>query len=137
MRDTLPCRLPPPISIPTSISCRDYLQTELSRREGIFGLLFMRQDGSLFGSLPEGSFFLDDPMQNPRSEKMRSQILNVPFGQTVWVGPISGAVLYGFEKRTDGSPEEILCAVKEAVDTFVGDAEQFDDLTMMCLTYKG
>jgi sigma-B regulation protein RsbU (phosphoserine phosphatase) len=37
----------------------------------------------------------------------------------------------------EGSPEEILSAVKQAVDAFVGDAEQFDDLTMMCLTYKG
>ena len=34
------------------ISCRDYLRGELSRQEGIFGLLFMRQDGSLFGALP-------------------------------------------------------------------------------------
>ncbi|MBR1407635.1 MAG: SpoIIE family protein phosphatase [Clostridia bacterium] len=37
----------------------------------------------------------------------------------------------------DGSPEEILRKVKNAVDTFVGDAEQFDDLTMMCLQYRG
>ena len=37
----------------------------------------------------------------------------------------------------DGSPEEILSVVKRAVDAFVGDAEQFDDLTMMCIEYKG
>jgi serine phosphatase RsbU (regulator of sigma subunit) len=34
-------------------------------------------------------------------------------------------------------PEEILRRVKGAVDAFVGDAEQFDDLTMMCLEYRG
>ena len=39
--------------------------------------------------------------------------------------------------RANGSPEEILSAVKQAVDAFVGNAEQFDDLTMMCLTYNG
>ena len=38
---------------------------------------------------------------------------------------------------TDNTPEEILQGVKSAVDSFVGDAEQFDDLTMMCLEYKG
>lgn len=27
--------------------------------------------------------------------------------------------------------------IRNAVDTFVGDAEQFDDLTMMCLEYRG
>ena len=37
----------------------------------------------------------------------------------------------------DGSPEEILQNVKSAVDAFVGDAEQYDDLTMMCLEYRG
>ena len=36
-----------------------------------------------------------------------------------------------------GSPEEILRAVRSAVDAFAGDAEQFDDLTMMCLEYRG
>ena len=36
-----------------------------------------------------------------------------------------------------GSPEEILRAVRSAVDAFAGDAGQFDDLTMMCLEYRG
>ena len=39
--------------------------------------------------------------------------------------------------NVDDSPEENLSSVKRAVDAFVGDAEQFDDLTMMCLEYKG
>ena len=37
----------------------------------------------------------------------------------------------------DRSPEELLACVKSAVDVFVGEAEQFDDLTMLCLEYKG
>ena len=37
----------------------------------------------------------------------------------------------------DGSPAEILESVHNSVDAFVGDAEQFDDLTMMCLEYRG
>ncbi len=37
----------------------------------------------------------------------------------------------------DKSPEEILQAVNSAVESFVGDAEQFDDLTMMCIEFKG
>ena len=73
------------------ISCRDFLRGELSRQDGIFGLLFMRPDGSLFGSLPEANLFLDSPEQNPLPENMKAQILNAPLGQTVWVGPLSGA----------------------------------------------
>ena len=37
----------------------------------------------------------------------------------------------------DRSPEALLACVKSAVDVFVGEAEQFDDLTMLCLEYKG
>ena len=37
----------------------------------------------------------------------------------------------------DADAEETLNAVRRAVDTFVGDAPQFDDLTMMCIVYHG
>jgi serine phosphatase RsbU (regulator of sigma subunit) len=37
----------------------------------------------------------------------------------------------------DKTPAEILQGVKEAVDAFVKSAPQFDDLTMLCLEYKG
>ena len=35
------------------------------------------------------------------------------------------------------SPEATLRNVRRAVDDFVQDAEQFDDLTMLCMEYKG
>ncbi len=37
----------------------------------------------------------------------------------------------------DQSPEARLRHVKEAIDGFVGDAPQFDDITMLCLDYMG
>ena len=37
----------------------------------------------------------------------------------------------------DASPERILGAVREKISNFVREAEQFDDLTMLCLEYKG
>ena len=37
----------------------------------------------------------------------------------------------------DADAEETLDAVRRAVDTFVGNAPQFDDLTMMCIVYHG
>ena len=36
----------------------------------------------------------------------------------------------------DASPEQLLKNVRTAVDGFVRDAEQFDDLTMLCIEYK-
>ena len=37
----------------------------------------------------------------------------------------------------DDAPMDILRNVRKAVDSFVLDAEQFDDLTMLCMEYKG
>ena len=101
------------------ISCRDYLRTEIARHEGIYGLLFMRKDGSIFGALPEGNFFLDDPEGNPLSEDMKAQILNAPRGQTIWAGPVPGAALYGFENAK--TPQNIMIAAWKSVDLNYGE----------------
>lgn len=52
--------------------------------------------------------------------------------------------LYGSERlhrvlnaNLDAGPETLLSAVKADVDQFVGDAPQFDDITMLCLAYRG
>ena len=34
-------------------------------------------------------------------------------------------------------PQQILLNIRTAVDEFVRSAEQFDDLTMLCLEYNG
>ena len=39
--------------------------------------------------------------------------------------------------RSDETPQQILERVGKAVDDFVGDAPQFDDLTMLCVVYHG
>ena len=101
------------------IDCRDYLRSEIASRDKIFGLLFMRKDGSLFGALPEGNFFYDDPKDNPLSEAMQKQILDAPLGRTVWVGPVSGALLYGFENSA--TPKNIMIAAWKSVHVSYGE----------------
>ena len=39
------------------------------------------------------------------------------------------------QKCCECSPEETLKLVKEDIDAFVGDNDQFDDITMLCLEY--
>ena len=46
-------------------------------------------------------------------------------------------MLAALNENTALSPKEILQKVRQAVDGFVKEAEQFDDLTMLCLEYKG
>ena len=37
----------------------------------------------------------------------------------------------------DAAPEQVLGNMRKAIDEFVKDAEQFDDMTMLCVEYKG
>ena len=38
---------------------------------------------------------------------------------------------------TAATPAQVLQNVRKSVDAFVLDAEQFDDLTMLCVVYRG
>lgn len=40
-------------------------------------------------------------------------------------------------KNSEKAPSELLPLVKADVDAFVGDADQFDDITMLCIEFKG
>ena len=116
------------------IRCRDYLSSEIARHDGIYGLLFMRTDGSLFGVLPDGSFFRDSPEENLLPAEMKEQILSVPLGQTVWIGPLSASVFYGFEN--ENTARNVMVGVWKSVDVNYGqcyalmlmDESVFDDL---------
>lgn len=46
-------------------------------------------------------------------------------------------MLAALNEKMSATPEEILKNVRRSVDGFVMDAEQFDDLTVLCLEYKG
>ena len=46
-------------------------------------------------------------------------------------------MLAALNEEPDGTPEQLLKNVRRSVDAFVKDAEQFDDLTMLCLEYRG
>ena len=46
-------------------------------------------------------------------------------------------MLEAMNEVRDQTPSEILKAVGDSVNQFVGDAPQFDDLTMLCLVYQG
>ena len=52
--------------------------------------------------------------------------------------------MFGTDKMLDAlngcggdAPDALIKCVREAVDAFVKDAEQFDDLTMLSVEYKG
>lgn len=46
-------------------------------------------------------------------------------------------ILAALNASSDASPRDLLSAVSVSVRSFVGPAEQFDDLTMLCFEYRG
>ena len=49
----------------------------------------------------------------------------------------TGNMLVALNRDPEADPQKLLANVRKGVNTFVKDAEQFDDLTMLCLSYKG
>ncbi|MBR0119899.1 MAG: serine/threonine-protein phosphatase, partial [Eubacterium sp.] len=46
-------------------------------------------------------------------------------------------LLSSINQTDDPDPKEIISGMRSAIEKFTGDAEQFDDLTMLCLKYIG
>jgi sigma-B regulation protein RsbU (phosphoserine phosphatase) len=49
----------------------------------------------------------------------------------------TGNMLVALNRDPEADPQKLLANVRKGVNTLVKDAEQFDDLTMLCLSYKG
>ena len=114
------------------MACRDYLRTEINRHSAIYGLLFMRPDGSLFGVLPYANVFKDARDEVALSDQIIDQVLSVPLGQTAWIGPVSGAELYGFTNSK--LPDSLLLATWKAVSAVAGEYHVLmlmDDVSVM------
>ena len=45
--------------------------------------------------------------------------------------------LISLNRNKDAGPEQTIRRMRKAVDDFTTDGEQFDDLTMLCLEYRG
>ena len=48
-----------------------------------------------------------------------------------------GRMVDALNEQEEATPQQILDNVSHAVDAFVNNAEQFDDLTMLCMEYNG
>lgn len=57
-------------------------------------------------------------------------------GRAVPYGAVGEICVYGAGVGLKVKPSELLPKIKADIDAFVGDAPQFDDITMLCLEYK-
>ncbi len=109
----------------------------LCRKEDNRFTLFKDKHGFVIGGM-EGTKYRQYELQLHRGDKLFVYTDGVPEATD------SREQLFGIDRMLDAlntdpsaSPQQVLRNVRAAVDGFVGSAEQFDDLTMLCLEYKG
>lgn len=108
----------------------------LKRADGIFDLVKDRH-GFVLGGM-DGMKYKEYELQMEPGAKLFLYTDGVPEAtnaEEVLFG--TARMLEALNIRPDDQPEQILEHVRDAVEDFVGTAEQFDDLTMLCLEYKG
>ncbi|MBP3853706.1 MAG: serine/threonine-protein phosphatase, partial [Erysipelotrichaceae bacterium] len=105
-------------------------------RDGRF-TLFKDKHGFVLGGM-EGAKYKEYELQFKKGDKIFVYTDGVPEATN------ENHELFGTDRMIDAlnrvpeaDPKEILKNVRASVDAFVGTAEQFDDLTMLCLEYRG
>ena len=108
----------------------------LRGRDGVFRV-FRDKHGLVVGAMAQSRY---------RDYEIRMEPGDAVFVYTDGVPEANneGGEFYGLERLdaalnrlSDQDPRHILEGVKADVDAFTGQAKQFDDLTMLCLEYKG
>ena len=105
-------------------------------QDGVFRLL-KDKHGLVIGGL-ESSKYTDYEIQMMPGDAIFVYTDGVPEANN------ADGEFYGLERMeavlnrlADCAPQELLQGIKADVDAFTGEADRFDDLTMLCLTYKG
>ena len=106
------------------------------RPDGCFEL-YKDRHGFVIGGL-DGAKYKEYEMQLEPGAKLFVYTDGVPEATN------AGNELFGTERMLEAlnsaqaaAPMDVLKTVRKAVDGFAKEAEQFDDLTMLCLEYKG
>jgi len=100
-------------------------------------MLLKDRHGFVLGGI-EGSKYRDYSIQLKKGDKIFVYTDGVPEASSEEKAMFgTDRMLEALNRNADLCPKELLKTVRESVDSFVGGAEQFDDLTMLCLEYKG
>ena len=99
--------------------------------------LFKDRHGFVIGGM-DGMIYREYELQMELGSKLFLYTDGVPEATNA-ENELFGAerMLEALNADADASPEKILGQVRAAVDGFVREAEQFDDLTMLCVEYRG
>jgi sigma-B regulation protein RsbU (phosphoserine phosphatase) len=107
----------------------------IKRADGSFEL-FKDKHGFVIGGM-EGSRYKEYTIDLRKGDKLFLYTDGVPEATNAEEDMFgTDRMLEALNKEANASPEQILKNVKDSVSDFVKDAEQFDDMTMMCIEIK-
>ncbi|MBP5362806.1 MAG: SpoIIE family protein phosphatase [Ruminococcus sp.] len=108
----------------------------IKRADGDFEL-YKDKHGFVIGGM-EGSRYKEYTIELSKGDKLFLYTDGVPEATDAEEAMFgTDRLLEVLNENKDASPEQLLKNVRASVDRFVKEAEQFDDLTMMCIEYKG
>lgn len=107
----------------------------IKRADGIFEI-FKDKHGFVIGGM-DGTVYTEYDIRLDTGDKLFLYTDGVPEA-TNSEGKMFGIdrMLGALNDSPDSSPEQLLSNVRKSVADFAGNAEQFDDLTMLCIEYK-
>ena len=84
----------------------------IAQHSDVYGVLFMREDHSLFGAVKYRNYFIDEPTDIIFTPEMLNQI-DALGTNPVWLGPISGSELYAIGIASEKYPQNIVACVRK------------------------
>ena len=106
------------------------------KKDGTFRL-YKDRHGFVIGGM-EGLRYKEYEIQMEPGDKLFLYTDGVPEATDAEDGMFgTERMIAALNEEPEASPETVIRNVRKSVDGFVKDAEQFDDLTMLCLTYRG
>ena len=107
----------------------------ICRKDGSFEL-FRDKHGFVLGGMP-GMKYKDYELQLGEGDKLFVYTDGLPEATDIENRMLgTEGMIDALNSVKEGSPKEIIEGVQKTVEIFVGEADQFDDLTMLCIEMK-
>ena len=105
------------------------------RKDGEFEL-FKDKHGFVLGGMP-GMKYKEYELQLNEGDKLFLYTDGLPEATNIENQMLgTDGMIDALNRYKDGTPKEIIENVQKTVEVFVGEADQFDDLTMLCIEIK-
>lgn len=91
--------------------CRRTMSEMLEKQPNVYGFLFMREDGSLFGIARLRNYFIDNAENSIFSRNILETIRNSG-SKSVWIGPFDTAEIIGFSPANAACPDRVMLGIR-------------------------